>query len=139
MVDQTEEKYRFDARRKILHRTVLQKDKITLAGQDAGSYDITNKQEYTEEGVRALVGELKRQRQDVQNALSRVNATIDATNHLEDDDSLRALRESLNRLKQIESRYKAQEQRDSLLLDLQMIGKQHAMITEAVGSHIPDL
>lgn len=130
------ENMKYDSRKKILHRTVKEKDVINLANKKAGTYDILNTQEYSVEGIKLLVGELKNQKQQIEEMLAQHNKVIESTQHLDDDDSLKELRQKLEQLELLKRKHKSQEVRDNLITDHQVVCRQLNDVLEAVGSHI---
>lgn len=130
------ETYKYDQRTKTLYRKVTDEDNIKLNGKDSGKYKIVNEQEYDEEGIRQLIGELKNQRVQIEEMLSKVNKTLDSTNHLEEDNALVELRENLKKLQMIDKRLQAKEQRDNLLDSHRVVAEQMNNIRQAVNGQL---
>lgn len=127
---------KFDSRRKELTRTIIDVNELKLGEKVAGRYDIRNVQVYDEEGIKHVVGELKQQKLQQQKILSQVNATLDATKHLDESDELKQFRKMFQQMQQLQGRHKALEQRDMAINNLEECNKQLTQIKDVVGEHI---
>ena len=127
----------FDSRRKILTRKIITKDKLKHGTKDLGTYEEHSTQLYPEEGIRYIVGELKGQRQTIQETLSAINKTIENTNHLgELTEFDKQVQESINRIGQLRQRTEALAQRDRLLDDMNRNAQEYQDVIRAVGEHL---
>lgn len=136
----TEEKLTYDSRKKELHRKIVETGEggkaMGIGDVKKCSYKIVNEQTYGEDAIKKVYGELKRQRDDLNKTLSSSNQTLDACKDLEDDASLKELKEQLNKLQMLEKKYKAEEQHKYALENLQTVNKQLNELKKAVGNHV---
>jgi len=100
---------KFDERRKLMTRTIHGTQDIVLGAVKVGVLKENNTQEYQEDGIRYVLGELKAQKLSLQQALGQASATIEATKHLGEMTQFeKDLKEALQRVAQLEKRTQEQ-------------------------------
>lgn len=130
------QKVRYDSRKKTLFRTIVTEDDLLLENVRAGGYKIVNEQEYGESGIRLVMKELKRQKQNTQDVLTKVNETLESTKDVDMSEELELLESQLRKLNDFQNRKKALAQREQCLKDLQVVNGQIKEIKDAVGKHL---
>ena len=131
-----EDKFSYDSRKKILTRTIKDEQPIKLQEQEAGDFVMNQIQTYNVEGVKLLMSELSNQRADIQKMLTQANEMLERTKNLDEEEGLEELREQLSKLKQLDGRFKAKEQRDYALEQLSVVNRQYNDIKAQVEKHI---
>jgi hypothetical protein len=137
-----QEQIEYDARKKTLRRNIRIDDDIRFDDFKAGTLVIRNTQDYSEEGIKHILGELKKQRLSLHSGLTQANKVIESTEHLaneltaEEREEMEHTRKVLQNIGRLQERDKAMQQRDSLLKDLKEVNGQDKRIRDAVGNHL---
>lgn len=137
---ETTEKYEFDSRRKILRRTIHETGEVKSPDKDViGTYRTHNEQEYKEDGVKHLIKELKKQREQIEKALSQLNKDEELASKapvfegINGYDDFLKVQETCKIYAKIKGN---KEQKAYFMEQLGVVNKQLNEIINAVGKHM---